>query len=162
MTSLDYLILAVLLISSGLGLLRGIIKEVLSLIAFVAAFLGALNWGPYVAQQVGSWFSAHPLFVSAVAYIVVFIAVLLLVGMLNLLLTTVIDKTGLSPADQGLGVVFGLLRGLVLVLAVVALASYTALRQEPWWQQSVLIPLAEEGIAQVKLWLPGSASWLPD
>jgi len=161
-STVDYLILAVLLVSAGLGFLRGIIKEVLSLIAFVAAFLGALNWGPYAAALLGQLISLHPLLLSAIAYIVVFVVVLLTVGMLNLLLTTLIDKTGLGPADQGLGALFGLLRGAVIVLALVVLASYTALHQEPWWQASQLVPIAELGVGKIKDWLPATAAWLPN
>lgn len=162
MTTLDYFILGILLISSGLGFLRGIIKEILSLIAFIAAFLGALNWGPYFASFLTGFISLHPLLLSAVAYIAVFVVVLLVVGMLNLLLTTLIEKTGLSPADQGLGVLFGFLRGAVIVLALVVLASYTAIRQEPWWQESQLVPIAELGIAKIKDWMPATAAWLPN
>ncbi len=162
MTTLDYLILAILLISAGLGFFRGIIKEILSLVAFVAAFFGALSWGPYAASVLTDFISFHPLLLSAIAYIIVFIAVLLLVGLVNLLLSTLIEKTGLSPADQGLGALFGLLRGAVIVLALVVLASYTAIRQEPWWQESQLVPIAEQGIAQIKVWMPTTAAWLPN
>lgn len=162
MNTLDYFILIVLLVSAGLGFVRGIIKEILSLIAFIAAFLGALNWGPYFAAMMTEFISIHPLLLSAIAYIIVFVVVLLIIGMLNLFLTTLIDKTGLSPADQGLGVLFGLLRGAVFVLALVVLAGYTEIRQEPWWQASQLVPIAELGIAQIKAWMPATAEWLPN
>lgn len=163
MSSLDYFILAILLVSAGLGLMRGLIKEVLSLIAFVAAFLAALNWGPYLAAQANSLFSFHPLLLSALSYVIVFVLTLLIVGMLNVFLATIIEKTGLSPADQVLGAVFGLLRGTVIVMALVVLAGYTAMEQEPWWQESHLVPLAQSGIAQIKSLLPAAAaSWLPE
>jgi len=162
-STLDYLILAILLVSAGLGFMRGIIKEVLSLIAFIAAFLAALNWGPAVAAYVHPLFSFHPLLLSALSYVLVFVLTLLIVGMLNVFLTTIIEKTGLSPADQVLGTLFGLLRGAVIVLALVVLASYTAIEQEPWWQESQLVPVAQAGIIQIKSLLPAAAaSWLPD
>lgn len=163
MSTLDYFILAILLISAGLGFMRGIIKEVLSLIAFIAAFLAALNWGPAVAAYAHPIFSFHPLLLSALSYVLVFVLTLLIVGMLNVFLTTIIEKTGLSPADQVLGTLFGLLRGGVIVLALVVLASYTAIEQEPWWQESQLVPVAQVGIVQIKSLLPAAAaSWLPD
>src|SRR5690625_4474276 len=74
--------------------MRGIIKEVLSLIAFIAAFLAALNWGPAVAAYVHPLFSFHPLLLSALSYVLVFVLTLLIVGMLNVFLTTIIEKTG--------------------------------------------------------------------
>src|SRR5690625_7509818 len=99
------------------------IKAILSLIAFIAAFVGALNWGPYLGALLTDFISFHPLLLSAIAYIIVFVVILLIVGMLNLLLTTLIDKTDLSPADQGVGVLVGLLRVAVILLARVVLAS---------------------------------------
>src|SRR5690625_5854290 len=138
------------------------IKAILSLIAFIAAFVGAVDWGPYLAALLADFISFHPLLLSASAYIIVFVVILLIVGMLNLLLTTLLDKTGLSPADQGLGVLFGLLSGAVIVLALVVLARYTAIRHEPWWQACQLVPIAELGIAQIKDWMPATAAWLPN
>src|SRR5690625_7813948 len=99
--------------------MRGIIKEVLSLIAFIAAFLAALNWGPAVAAYVHPPFSFHPLLLSALSYALVFVLTLLIVALLNVFLTTTIEKTDLTPAAQALGTSVGLSRGAVIVWAPV-------------------------------------------
>jgi len=160
-TSFDYLVLAILAVSVLLGLLRGLIKEVLSLIAYVVAFMAAIWWGPLASDWLGHWLE-NPLLRAGAAYAVVFIVVLLLVGLLNVMLGTLIEKTGLTPADHGLGAVFGMLRGMVFVLVLVGLAGYTELPKEPWWQEARLSGTAVRGIQQIKQMLPPSlASWLP-
>src|SRR5690606_33754988 len=99
---------------------------------------------------------------TAVAYAAVFFVVLLLVGLLNITLGTLIAKTGLTPADHGLGAMFGALRGVLLVLILVTLGGYTTLPEEPWWRDARLAPTAVRGVQQIKLLLPPSlASWLP-
>src|SRR5690606_2636354 len=138
-----------------------LVKEVLSLLACVVAFLAAIWWGPVVS----AWLTGlieNTLLRTAVAYGVVFMAMLLLVGLVNLTLTTLIDKTGLGQADHGLGALFGLLRGVLIVLVLVALAGYTELPAEPWWQEARLSGTVVHGLQQIKLMLPPSlSSWLP-
>jgi membrane protein required for colicin V production len=160
-TSFDYIVLAILGVSALLGLMRGFIKEVLSLIAYVVAFLASIWWGPLMA----TWFTPYienSLLRMGLAYAIVFIAMLLMVGLVNVTLATMIQKTGLTPADHGLGGLFGLMRGLLLVLVLVVLAGYTELPKEPWWEQAQLSGSAVNGVRQIKQALPPSlAAWLP-
>ncbi len=161
MTGFDYLVLAIIGISAVLGFMRGLIKEVLSLIAYVAAFIAALWWGPSVSLWLGPWVS-NDLLRVVLAYGCVFILVLLLVGLVNVTLSTLIDRTGLTPADSGMGVLFGIMRGLLFVLILVGLAGHTPLVNELWCQNSALAPLAVNAIVQVKPMLPPAfTSWLP-
>lgn len=161
MTSFDYIVLAIVGASALLGLLRGFVKELLSLVAYAAAFVAAIWWGPRVSTWLNV-FIENDLLRTAAAYAAVFIVILLLVGLLNITLGTLIDKTGLTPADHGMGAIFGFLRGMLIVLVLVALAGYTELPQEPWWRDARLSGAAEQGIQQIKQLLPPSlASWLP-
>ncbi|TCT00635.1 CvpA family protein [Paralcaligenes ureilyticus] len=161
MTSFDYIVLATLGVSAFLGLLRGLVKEILSLIAYMVAFVAAIWWGPRVTGWVAAYID-NGLLRTAAAYAAVFIVVLLLVGLVNVTLGTLIRKTGLTPADHGLGALFGLLRGLLIVLILVAAAGYTELPKEPWWRDAQLSHAAVRGVQEVKLLLPPSlASWLP-
>lgn len=161
MTSFDYLVLAILAFSAFLGLLRGLVKEVLSLVAYIVAFLAAVWWGPLMSIWLAAWID-NELLRTAAAYGLVFIVVLLLVGLVNVTLATLIHKTGLTPADHGLGALFGLLLGVVFVLLLVVMAGYTDLPKEPWWQDARLSRSAIQGVQQIKLLLPPSlASWLP-
>jgi membrane protein required for colicin V production len=160
-TSFDYIVLAILGVSAFLGLLRGLAKEILSLVAYLVAFVAAIWWGPRVSMWLAP-FIDNNLLRTAAAYAAVFIVALLLVGLLNVTLGTLIDKTGLTPADHGLGALFGFLRGLLIVLALVALAGYTELPHEPWWRDAQLSHAAVNGVQHIKLLLPPSlAAWLP-
>jgi len=160
-TSFDYIVLAIIGVSALLGLLRGLVKELFSLVAYAAAFLAAIWWGPLVS----SWLSPYlqnDLLRTGVAYAAVFIVVLLLVGLVNVTLGTLIDKTGLTPADHGMGAIYGFLRGLLFVLVLVGLAGYTQLPQEVWWRDARLSGTAVQAIQEIKQKLPPSlASWLP-
>ena len=76
-----------------LGLLRGLLKEVLSLVAYASAFLAAIWWGPDVADWVQSWITQSFLRM-AVSYLGIFISVLLTIGLFNMTLSSLISKTG--------------------------------------------------------------------
>lgn len=153
MTAFDFGVLGILGASIVVGLLRGLIKEVLSLIAYVAAFLAAAWYGPTVYAGLTTYIENSGLRLI-VAYVGVFVGVLLGVGMVNMALSALIRATGLTPADRGLGGVFGVARGALLILAIVTAASYTPLPQEPWWRDALLAPAVEAGIQQLKPWLP--------
>src|SRR3546814_13177120 len=89
-----------------------------------------------------------------VSYAAVFSGVLLAVGLVNMTLAALIRTTGLTPADHGLGAIFGLARGLLIVLVLVALGGYTPLPQEPWWEGAMLSHPATEAVRHIQLWLP--------
>lgn len=159
MTSFDYFVLAILGISCVIGLLRGFLREVLSLVAYIAAFMAAIWWGPSASLWLESLID-NGLLRSLAAYGAVFIAGLLMLGLLNMALGALVDRTGLTPADHGLGALFGAVRGVVLVLVLVGLAGYTELPKEPWWQEARTSAAAVRGFQQVKSLLPASIAEL--
>jgi len=160
-TEFDYVALGIVALSGLLGLLRGFLKEFFSLIAYVAAFIGAVWWGP----QVYPWFQAfidNSLLSMGIGYGLTFIGVLLVVGLLNLTLGTLIEKTGLGPADRGLGILFGLARGVLIVLVLVVIAGYTPFPQEQWWVNARFSEPSVNLIKQIALLLPENVgSYLP-
>ena len=161
MTGFDFVLLAILAISVFLGLLRGLLKEVLSLVAYASAFLAAIWWGPTVSDWSAQWIS-QPFVSMALAYLGVFIAVLLSIGFVNMTLSALLSKTGLTPADHGLGAMFGLLRGVLFVLILVILAGYTPLPEEPWWKNAMFSKQVVSVVQQIKLRLPPPVNdWLP-
>lgn len=161
MTGFDFVVLAILAVSGVLGLVRGLLKEVLSLVAYLLAFVAAIWWGPTVYAWLEPYIETT-LLRMGVSYAAVFIIVLLGVGLVNMTLAALIRSTGLSPADHGLGGMFGLARGLLIVLALVAAGGYTPLPEEPWWKDAMFSHSAIEAIKHIKTWLPPSlATWLP-
>jgi len=160
-TGFDFVVMAILAVSCVLGLMRGLLKELLSLIAYGLAFVAAIWWGPLVHQWLEAWIET-PLLRMGVSYAAVFIVVLLGVGLVNMTLAALIKTTGLSPADHGLGGMFGLARGLLIILILVALAGYTPMPAEPWWRDAMFSDSAVKAVGHVKNWLPPTAaSWLP-
>lgn len=161
MTGFDFVLLAILSISVVLGLLRGLLREVLSLVAYASAFLAAIWWGPVVTDLLSQWIT-QPFVTMTLAYLGVFIAVLLSIGFINMTLAALLSKTGLTPADHGLGGMFGLVRGVLFVLVLVTLAGYTPLPEEPWWKNAMFSKQVVSVIQQLKLKLPPPVNdWLP-
>lgn len=161
MSQFDYVILAIIALSGVLGLFRGLIKELMSLIAYVAAASAAVWWGPQASHWLEGWI-ANPLVRSAAAYICIFILALLGVGLINMMLSAMIERTGLSTADHGFGMLFGLGRGVVIVVVLITVAGYTQVHTESWWQASSLVKTTIDFIISIKSHLPPDiASWLP-
>lgn len=155
----DFLLAGILLISLVIGFFRGLVKEVFSLASWILAVWVAILLGPDVAAR---WLSGieSPTIRLATSYAGVFIAVLIAGAILAHMLTLLVARTNLQGTDRMLGLVFGLLRGVLIVVALVLLARHTPLPEEEWWARSLLIPhfdaLADWAGAQ----LP--AEWLPE
>lgn len=150
----DYAILAVVAISVLVGVLRGFIKEVFSLLVWAAAFLVAYQFGGDVAAMMEDAVSL-PSARSAMGFTGLFVAVLLVGGLLNYLLGRLVASTGLSGTDRLLGGAFGAARGLGLVVAVLLVAGFTPIPADPWWQES-------RSIARLMPLVEWAASWLPE
>jgi membrane protein required for colicin V production len=161
-TAFDFTLLGIIGTSMLLGVWRGLIKELMSLVAFGLAFLAAIWWGPDVSSfGMLSWVK-HDYLKLGIAYACLFIATLLAVGILNMALAAMIKSTGLSPADRGLGALFGLLRGILLLLVLVTIAGYTPLIEEPWWRNAMFSKQMVGVIQQIKHRMPEPIDqWLP-
>jgi len=142
----DYAVLAIVVISMLVGALRGFIKEAFSLLVWAAAFLIAFQYSGTLALQLEGHIEL-PSARTSLAFAGLFLAVLLVGGLLTYLVGMLVEKTGLSGTDRLLGGVFGGVRGVALVLALMLVAGLTPVPQDPWWQQSraiqSLMPLAE-------------------
>ena len=134
----DYAILATILISLLVGLLRGFIKEVFSLVIWALAFLVAYHYGGDVAALMEDHV-ALPSARMAMGFAGLFIGVLLVGGLVNYLVGRLVESTGLSGTDRLLGGVFGAARGLAIVIACLLVMGFTPLPADPWWKESALI-----------------------
>lgn len=155
----DWVIVAILLVSIIVGLWRGLIREVLSLIVWVAAITAAILFGADVAEFYGDWISVPSVRV-ALGYATVFLLVFIVFALLSWLVTRLIRNGGLSGTDRMLGLGFGLLRGGLLVAVLVLLLGYTPMPRDPWWQQSQLIPRFEPLATWVRERLPDTLAAL--
>jgi membrane protein required for colicin V production len=153
-TIFDYLVLFVLVCSIVISTLRGLVKEILSLLSWIVSFIVANAY----CEQLAEWLPAVVPGKSVrliVAFIALFIGVRLLMLLLTMAIDALVKAAGLTLADRGLGGLFGLGRGLVLVMAMVLLCGMTAIPQQPFWKEALLSPLAETAARTVKPFLPG-------
>lgn len=162
MTGFDYGLIAILGVSCFLGVRRGLIKELLSLVSYGLAFLASVWWGPVVEQHpLLQWVSNEYLRLG-IAYVLLFVLVLLAVGLVNMSLAAMLRSTGLTPADRGLGLLYGMLRGLMIVLALVVVLGYTPLPDQPWWKNAMFAPALVGAVQQIKSRVPEPmGEWLP-
>jgi len=154
-TIFDYLVIFVLVTSVIIGVVRGLVKEVLSLAGWVVAFVVANAYAAQLAQMLPAAVPGEVLRLI-LAFIALFIGARILMGLLSLALGALLDAGGLSMIDRLLGVVFGLARGLVIVLAGVILCGMTSLPQQPFWKEAMLSSYAEVGARMVKDFLPAA------
>lgn len=156
MTILDYGILGLLAVSALLGMFRGIVREVLSLVGWIVAFLAAKWLAPDMESLLPSNISAT--LRTPVAYGLVFLLSLIVMGLVTMLVATVIRTVGLGFADRILGIFFGLGRGLLVIILMVLAAGMTAIPREAFWQQALLTRPLQLIAERVVPWLPEAVS----
>ncbi len=148
--NVDIAILALFFISVLAGLMRGLIREILSLIVWIAAFTVAILFSGRIAasftslqavQSVATGQAAHPVSMLAIAisFICLFVATLLVGSVITYLLSELAEGGGISLTNRFLGGVFGLLRGFLVVLLVIFMINLSPLSTESWWVQSQLV-----------------------
>jgi membrane protein required for colicin V production len=142
LTGADLFILAILLGSTLIGVLRGFIREAVSLAFWILAIWAAWKMGPAVEPHLGGLL-ADPTIAPWVGRLVVLILVLLLGWVVGMLLSYFTRAMGLGPLDRVIGLFFGILRGLVLMGLVVIGGELLHMNQEDWWARSKLVPYGE-------------------
>ena len=157
MTIFDYLVLFVLACSVVISMLRGLIKEILSLLGWVVAFVVATAYGAALAALLPTAIPGEAVRLM-VAVVALFIGVRVLMGILALAFDAVIKASGLSLADRGLGGLFGFARGIVIVLFTVILCGMTSIPQQAFWKDALFSPMAEAGVRTIKPFLPAAMS----
>ena len=153
MTAFDYVVLTILLASMALGAWRGVVGEIIALVAWVLAFFVAKWWGAEFANVLLGGI-ADPAVRIVVAWVLVFVIVLLLMALLRLAIRGLLKALGLSLSDRALGVLFGTARGALIILVLVALGGTLSLAKEQWWSEAALSAPLETAVLACKPWLP--------
>jgi membrane protein required for colicin V production len=152
MTWLDYIVIAVLLLSVAWGAWRGLVHEVLSLAGWIMAFLAA----NLLAAPLSETFPANmrPEFRVVGAFLLVFVGTLVLTTLLTALVTKFVRVSVLQSLDRWLGALFGLMRGLLVVIVIAVAAGLSALPSTPVWKESATGYSLAQTVIQLKPWLP--------
>ncbi|MDD3353229.1 CvpA family protein [Zoogloea sp.] len=153
MNGLDYVLMALVGLSALLGLWRGLLSELLALLAWVLALFAARSWAGEVEPYMVGWVS-EPLLQAAAAFLLVFVAILAGMALVRLLLGELVRVAGLGSVDRFLGACFGALRGCVIVFAMALLVGLGGFAKEAWWQGATLSAPLETAVLASKPWLP--------
>ncbi len=136
MSHLDYIIIAIVLLSSLVGLARGLIREAFSLASWIAAFLFGIWFGPSVATEFSEYLGEEQ-FGQIVAFLIVLIATLAAASMIRWGLGQLVTRSGLSSTDRILGFAFGAVRGGIVV-TILLMVSQSMFSDTGWWADSEL------------------------
>jgi membrane protein required for colicin V production len=157
MTWVDYAILAIIGISALISIFRGLLREVLSLLAWGCAFWVAWSY----MQEAAGWFGgvvSVPAARLVLGFATLFVGTLLLAALVNLFIGKLLAGTGLNGTDRMLGVLFGVGRGVVIVAMLVLAAGLTPAPQDPSWRTSLLLPRFEAAALVMRRYLPAEAA----
>lgn len=153
MTLFDYVVLAVVGLSVFLSVLRGFVREILSLAGWVIAFLVARMYTLQLEPLLPAAIPGDSLRLLA-AFLILFLATLLVASLLAIALSEIFKKIGLGWLDRSLGAFFGLARGVLIVWIMVLLGGLTPLPQDPVWRGALLSAPLEALVAYALPWLP--------
>jgi membrane protein required for colicin V production len=157
MTVFDYAVILIMGLSVMLSIIRGAVREVLSLTAWVLAFWAAQSFTVEFSALLPDALSNSSLRLMT-GFAVVFLTVLVVMSLIAILCSKLVRATGLSVADRGLGAVFGVARGYLMVLILVLLGGLTSLPRQPMWKNALFSSQLERVATYVKTWLPEGLS----
>lgn len=138
MIVVDWILLAALLISVVIGIIRGFTREVLGLATWILAIVAALIFGSDAAVKLEPHIAVPSMRIAA-GYGLVFFLGLLAGSVITAIISRVVRHSPLSGVDRTIGGGFGLARGVLIAVAMVWLVGLTPARQDPWWKESMLV-----------------------
>jgi len=153
----DYILLLIVAVSALLSLWRGFMKEAISLVSWIAALWVGMLFFDDLARVMRDWIDT-PTIRNVVAFGLLFIATLLVGGLVNYLAGQLVRRTGLTSTDRILGMIFGIARGVVIVAVLVMLAGLTTVPQDPWWQESALLGYFQDMALWLRSFLPADVA----
>lgn len=156
MSWLDLVILGIIGLSALISLIRGFVKESISLVTWVVAGIVAFRYFSPMADLLEAFVEA-PTIREVSAFGILFVSTLIIGAIANFIMAQLVSSTGLSGTDKALGVVFGAARGVLIVTMVVLLASLTPMPDTPWWQDSASIGVFQNLAGWVKEIIPPDA-----
>ena len=161
MALLDWAVVAALALSVLVGMVRGLVFELMSLVGWVLAFFVA-QW---FADPVAAWLpvgAPEATWRYALAFVLVFVAVAFAAGLLTALVRRLVVAAGLRPVDRTLGALFGFARGAVVLLTMAVVVHLFSLSGAAWWRESLSAGVLDAALQGVKPALPEKlAGFLP-
>ncbi|WP_216782371.1 CvpA family protein [Candidatus Profftia tarda] len=157
---IDWVIISIISFSAVISLIRGFVQETLSLLTWSTAFFVASYFHTYLAVYFTHFEDA--LVRNGIAIAILFLVTLIAGAIVNYIMTSFVDKTGLRSTDCILGIFFGLLRGVLMVAAMLFfLDTFTSASQSAGWKNSHIIPHFSYMISWFLDYLQSKSSFIP-
>lgn len=153
LSSVDWAMLAVLVLSVLIGAWRGVVYEVLNVVGWIAAFLASQLLAPQVLVWWGSSSLSEPVR-QAIAMVLIFVVVAFVSGLLAKMISKMVSAVGLSLVDATLGAAFGLVRGSIVLLVATTAINTTSYKKSDWWKESLGAGVLTVVLQDVKALLP--------
>ena len=153
MTVVDIVVIFVIVLSALFSLMRGFVKEAISLATWVVAIWVAATFAPKLSSMLAGSIDSEAVR-QAVGFGVLFVLTLMAGALVNFMISQVVKKTGLSGADRIFGVLFGVIRGGLIIVVFVVIGGMTPLPDYPWWQSSKLLPWFEDTAIVMQDYIP--------
>ena len=155
MTIFDYIVLSIIGLSVILSVMRGVVREVLAIVGLVAAFYVGVTYTNQLLPMMPVDIPNEALRVLA-AFLLLFLATLLLATLLGIALSAIFKKAGLGWLNRFLGALFGVARGLLIVCVIVFLAGLTDIPKDPRWRNAMFSAPIEALVVNLLPWVPES------
>ena len=159
MTLADYIILGIILVSAILGLVRGFLREVASLLVWMVGFWIAVRYASVVGESFKFVKTAEDQLI--IGYVLILIAVLIVSTVVGMLIKKLVDSSGAVAGDRSLGTLFGAVRGVVIVTVLIVMGSMVLVPQPRWWRESKLIPYAAPLMVMARRFAPMTVEFKP-
>lgn len=153
MTIFDYIVLTIIGLSVILSVMRGMVREVLAIVGLIAAFYVGITYTNQLLPMMPVDIPNDALRVLA-AFLVLFLATLLLATLLGIALSAILKKAGLGWLNRFLGALFGIARGLLIVCVIVFLSGLTDIPKDPRWRNAMFSAPIEALVVSLLPWVP--------
>lgn len=153
-TTVDFVVIAILLLSALLGVVRGFVKEILSLVIFGSSMWLAYHFSTPLIKVWEFQIPGGDASRTVLAFLAIFIITLLIGKVLSSIIGRLISSAGLTGIDRFLGAGFGLVRGILIVIVLSTIAALTSLPSNPEWKDALTRPGIEFSVSLVRSWLP--------
>jgi membrane protein required for colicin V production len=153
MTIFDYVVIGIIGLSLVFGLWRGVVGEIIALLAWLLGVFAAVEFGAQVGHAAFSGIS-DPSLRTLAGCVVIFVGVLVAMALVRMAVSSMVKALGLSVSDRLLGMVFGLVRGVLVTMVLVGLGGMTSAPKQPWWTEATLSQPLETAVLVTRQWLP--------
>lgn len=153
MTVFDYVVIGIVSLSLLFGLWRGVVGEIIALLAWVLGIFAAVEFGTTAGQMLFPGL-ADPAVRALAGCVAIFVGVLVIMSLVRLAVRSMVKALGLSVSDRLLGMIFGLVRGVLAVMLLVGLGGMTAAPKQAWWKEAMFSAPLETAVLVARQWLP--------